>query len=300
MGPGVKKQLALPMDEGKLGDPHAGVDPRFIPKKFKELHMDLQDITRLNLDMDSITVALTSHWLRQIELHHGVRASLEDVTEWSMHRIEPFKKAGLKSEQIYDYFFDRESFWAEAPVMPGAREFVKSLQPAIERGVLEVSFATTPSGGASAKAKIEWLERVFGKKYADKAYVGGPKGRIICDLLVDDRLRTAEELLSQQPQAHALVPVYPYVQTDLDRIALWSRANVTNREFPTCEVEMNKPSGVVGPIEKGERRLHFVPDPERSPGIMWQEAKAILHRIIRSKVGERRWEILLEDKVVMS
>lgn len=248
------------------------------------------DVTRVTIDMDNVFVDLLSHWLRQVELHHGVSATVEDVTEWSMHRIEPYKAANLKSAQIYDYFFDREAFWAEAPVMPGARQFLKDLQPLIDRGFLEANFASTPSGGASAKAKIEWLERVAGKKYADKAYIGGPKGRIITDLLIDDRLRTAEEVLSEQPQAQVLVPVYPYVEADLQRIKTYREAGLTNREFPTCEAEQANLTC----------RLHLIPDPVRRPGLMWQAAMEIIHRIIRGKIGETRWANIVQDGLVIS
>lgn len=253
--------------------------------------MSVQDVTRVTIDMDNVFVDLLSHWLRQVELHHGVPATVEDVTEWSMHRIGPYKTAGLKSSQVYEYFFDREAFWAEAPVMPGARQFLKDLQPLIERGFLEANFASTPSGGASAKAKIEWLERVAGKKYADKAYIGGPKGRIITDLLIDDRLRTAEEVLTEQPQARVLVPVYPYVDADLERIKTWRAANITNREFPTCELEQaNAISG----------RLHLVADPVRTPGLMWTRARFLINQIIRSKVGEARWtNVVVADGLVL-
>jgi 5'-nucleotidase len=158
---------------------------------------------RIKVDMDAILVDLTPYWLDCIAKDTGVVETIENITQWSLHKCGKLIPLGAKV--VYDYL-QKPGFFLNAPEIPTALETVKKWQDAGH----DVMIATSPSGPTSIKEKYEWLEaKAPWLKSTDIAMINR-KEELHGDLLVDDHPETGNKFLISNPNAIVLGIEYEY------------------------------------------------------------------------------------------
>lgn len=106
---------------------------------------------RIGVDMDGILVDMLPSWLENLNFGYGLDITIEDVTQWDMHKIDKCKH--LSPKNVYEAF-DYERFWTELLPMPGAIEAFKFLNENHD-----VFIVTAVPGGVAASGKIRWLQK---------------------------------------------------------------------------------------------------------------------------------------------
>jgi 5'(3')-deoxyribonucleotidase len=110
----------------------------------------------------------------------GLDLSLVEKGNWDV-----FKQAGCNLKDVWAKI-DNYEFWANLPVIPGAKEFVAQVQ----EHYLSVTILTSSSWSSDCpKGKMDWLRKHFG--HGTKALVGyGGASKAVCakpgNLLIDD------------------------------------------------------------------------------------------------------------------
>src|SRR5438128_3961959 len=105
----------------------------------------------IKVDMDAIMVDLTPYWLECIAKDTGVVETIENITQWNLHKCG--KLVALGAKVVYDYL-QKPGFFLNAPEIPTALAIVKSWQDADH----DVVIATSPSGPISIIEKYGWWE----------------------------------------------------------------------------------------------------------------------------------------------
>lgn len=158
---------------------------------------------RLRVDMDAILVDLTPYWLRCIAADHGVEETIDNITQWNLHKCG--KLVQLGAVKVYDYL-KKPGFFLNAPEIPTALETVKRWQDSGH----EVLIVTSPSGPVSIKEKFEWFEAHTPWLKADQVIMTSHKQEIRGDVLIDDHPDTGLKYLEAWPEALVLGIEYPY------------------------------------------------------------------------------------------
>lgn len=194
----------------------------------------------LLLDADGVLVDFLPHWLNYLNLFHGIDLKPEQVTKYALHETNAAK--AFDKKLIYEPF-KRPGFFATAPMMPGARDFIKKLQDlemkALDNGgeqEFQFFIVTHPSGADSAKEKYEWVERAFGDDI--KIIMTKHKYMIAGDILVDDCVENVHKFLEHRPRSLGLIPNTPYLSNELKRFNM-------AYQTPNCRV-LSDPTGRSG------------------------------------------------------
>lgn len=178
--------------------------------------------------MDGVLVDFVPHWLNYLNLFEGIDLKPEHMTKYALHEthagMAAVKELKGDTKPLYRPF-TTPGFFRTAPMMPGAREFIKKLQElemkAIDDGQdqeFQFFIVTHPSGADSAKEKIEWLEKTFGPDI--KCIMTKHKYMINGDMLVDDCVEYVAKFIKHQPTAKALIPFTTYLDNELKRFGM--------------------------------------------------------------------------------
>ena len=172
----------------------------------------------LLLDMDGVLVDFVPHWLNYLNLFQGIDIKPEEVTKYALHETHAGQKAlDGRPKSILNTPFTTPGFFRTAPMMPGAREFIRALQD-FDPEDFQFFIVTHPSGGDSAKEKYEWVEGTFGPNIniimtKHKYLIGG-------DMLVDDCVEYVHKFLAHGKKRKALIPFTTYLPNELKRFGM--------------------------------------------------------------------------------
>tara|TARA_R100001530_G_scaffold55615_1_gene40780 strand:+ start:202 stop:801 length:600 start_codon:yes stop_codon:yes gene_type:complete len=128
------------------------------------------------LDMDGVICDFLNPAARAVDLD----LSLVPKGHWDV-----FAQAGCDVDEVWGKI-DNYEFWANLPVIPGAKEFVAQLQ----EHCLSVTILTSSAWSSDGpKGKMDWLRKHFGK--GTKAYICyGGASKALCakpnSILIDD------------------------------------------------------------------------------------------------------------------
>lgn len=172
----------------------------------------------LLIDMDGVLVDFVPHWLNYLNLFEGIDLKPEHMTKYALHETEA-GAAAVKGNDVKALYrpFTTPGFFRTAPMMPGAREFIRKLQELERTRAFQFFIVTHPSGPDSAKEKIEWLEKTFGPV---KTIMTNHKYLINGDMLVDDCVEYVHRFIRAQPNAKALIPFTTYLDNELNRFGM--------------------------------------------------------------------------------
>lgn len=175
----------------------------------------------LLLDMDGVLVDFVPHWLNYLNLFEGIDIKCEEVTKYTLHETHAGQRelTALAGRTVKNFKspFKMPGFFRTAPMMPGARKFIKELQVFERTEAFEFFVLTSPSGGVSAKEKMEWLEATFGPV---KTIITDHKHMVAGDILVDDCPEKIRGWLRHHPAGKGLIPWTPYLNNELLRFGM--------------------------------------------------------------------------------
>ena len=108
---------------------------------------------RINVDIDNVSSPMAEHVLNAINTKYGSNYTIEDIKEW----YQKFKHGNKTIDYTKELFsnFNKPGFLSSAPVMPGAKEGIKTL---LDRGD-EVSFLTGRHSKYMPETK-EWAKQI--------------------------------------------------------------------------------------------------------------------------------------------
>lgn len=158
---------------------------------------------RIRCDMDAILVDLAPYWLRCIAADHGVEETIDNITQWNLHKCG--KLAQLGAQKVYEYL-KRPGFFRNAPQIPGGLDQLKIWQDAGH----DVMVVTSPSGPISIAEKFEWFEIHAPWLKSEHIVMMNRKSEIRGDVLIDDHPETGVKYLQEWPEALVLGIEYPY------------------------------------------------------------------------------------------
>lgn len=154
-------------------------------------------------DMDAILVDLTPYWLECIAKDTGVVESIDNITQWNLHKCGKLLPLGAKV--VYDYL-QKPGFFLNAPEIPTALDRLKQLS---EDGH-EITILSSPSGPISAKEKWEWLNAKAPWIKNESIGLFNKKTMVQADVLIDDHPETVVKYAQKWPEALVLGIKYPY------------------------------------------------------------------------------------------
>lgn len=170
----------------------------------------------LLLDMDGVLVNFVPHWLNYLNLFEGIDIKPSEVTKYTLNETPAGKReiGKVAGRDVKNFIspFKTPGFFRTAPMMPGAREFIRSLQSLERNCAFEFYVLTSPSDGTSAKEKIEWLDGTFGPV---KTIVTKHKHLVRGDYLVDDYPQNVREWLRYNPGGFGMMPISTYLDNEL-------------------------------------------------------------------------------------
>lgn len=167
------------------------------------------------LDMDGVLVDFVPHWCNYLNLFEGVDIRPDQVTKYALHDCNVV--AGVPKEALYRPF-QTKGFFRTAPMMPGARAFIKKLQALESEEDFQFFIVSHPAGPDSAKEKLEWLDGTFGPDI--KCIFTKHKYMVAGDLLVDDCVEYVKKFLAHQPKARAIIPDTSYLKNEIKRFGV--------------------------------------------------------------------------------
>lgn len=162
---------------------------------------------RILIDLDGVVADLHEKWLRVYNEEWDDSLTKADITSYDMHEV--VKPAC--DTRIYE-IITRLGFYDDLEPIPGAVEAVRLLA---ERH--EVLVCSAPAGADSARAKLEWCERVLGMS-RKSVVLTHRKELINADVLIDD---DPSNLLAFHPSGRVAVG-YPYNQFIRHRVDFWA------------------------------------------------------------------------------
>lgn len=156
-------------------------------------------IKKIALDMDGVLANMMPYLLYLLNRYHGEKLTLEDVTEWDIHKA----CKNCTPEECYQYF-DEPGFFRHLPLMPGAQNAVKALQ---RQGFEIVIISTTKHGQSD---KLHWLSKNLPTIDLDNVFMGKNKYHIAADVFVDDSIDNLEKYKAAHPGALVICFDAPY------------------------------------------------------------------------------------------
>lgn len=192
------------------------------------------------LDMDGVLVDLLPWWLKTIAETTGVVATEADVTQWKLHKAQPYVTAGVTPKQVYDDCFNRIEFWENAPPNHDLLAVIEGLRQEQGMGRCEWLIVSSPANAISAAGKTNWVKRWLGDQAVRRLVLCDKKEFVHGDIIVDDRDDNVSDFLSVNDRARAIVPVYPYLNKS-KLLRFGNRVVYTNSMSELClriETEM--------------------------------------------------------------
>jgi 5'(3')-deoxyribonucleotidase len=158
---------------------------------------------RIKVDMDAICVDLTPYWLECIAKDTGVVETIDNITQWNLHKCG--KLVALGAKVVYDYL-QKPGFFLNAPEIPTSLAIIKSWQDSDH----DVMIATSPSGPISIIEKYGWWEAKAPWMKSTNIAMINRKEELHGDVLVDDHPETGNKFLIENPDALVLGIEYEY------------------------------------------------------------------------------------------
>jgi 5'-nucleotidase len=156
---------------------------------------------RLLIDMDGVTADLVSHWIALINRYHGEKLTVEDVTDWYVHKIT----RNTTKEQV-DEFLKDPGFFRHLDPIPQALATLKQLMAEGH----DVIFVTHCKFGHEDKRV--WIEHHLPGFPMENIIFAERKELVIGDLLLDDGLHNLEAWQEAHPNGVAVCFDTPYNQ----------------------------------------------------------------------------------------
>lgn len=158
---------------------------------------------RIIVDMDCILTDLFTPIFRILDKEFGIRAAVEDLTQWDMVKCSPLDQ--MPARDLYG-IFRRPGFFRNLEPLPGALEGFRSLYDAGH----ELVIVSTPTGPESAGDKYRWLAEHLPYLPEKDVFLGSHKHMVKADVIIDDRGETLERYHQEWPQALCLGIHFPY------------------------------------------------------------------------------------------
>lgn len=166
------------------------------------------------IDVDGVVAETLTYWLDVIHSKTGVRATIEDIKVWELHKSPAL--AEVPAQFIYSRLQD-PGFYEAIPMVPHADEFCKKLQDDGHK----VYFVTARHGKVSMPETLSWFEKHMPWVKENQVGFFYDKERIKADVIIDDKAETLMAYQKEWPDAILLAPSYPYnecVKDDVIRI----------------------------------------------------------------------------------
>lgn len=128
-------------------------------------------------DLDGVVADLLTKWLADYNREWGDWLEPRHLKSYELHH-HVLPECG---RQVYD-IIRRPGYFDDLEPVPGAVEAVRALQAG---GRHEIAICSAATGPDSARAKIQWCERVLGLS-ARQVIITGRKNWVAADVLVDD------------------------------------------------------------------------------------------------------------------
>jgi 5'-nucleotidase len=166
-------------------------------------------VRRICVDMDEVMADTLSEHLRRYNQEFDESITTEDLTGKGLWEVTP-----LDRQQQLRAFLDAEDFFEDLPLMPGAREVLKTLTERFEIYVATQAMTVPNSLGP----KYRWLQRHFPFIPPTNYVFCGNKCILRADYLIDDLPRNLQRF-----EGHGLLYTAPHNQnvTGYTRVANW-------------------------------------------------------------------------------
>jgi len=159
---------------------------------------------RILIDLDGIVCDTYPYWLDHIFFHTGIRAGVEDLTQWDISKCPPL--TNVPAEVINSRLQDPGFYLGIKPIL-GAQEYIKRLH---DEGH-EIYFVTARHGDTSMPETIQWMAIHFPWIITDKQVNFVYDKHIIRgDVLIDDKAQTLIRYGEEYPFATLMAIEYPY------------------------------------------------------------------------------------------
>jgi len=158
---------------------------------------------RIIIDMDGITCDSLPHWLDRIHAQTGVRAKMEDITQWALEKCPPLDQVDPK--HIFSRLQD-PGFIFSIPPMEGAINVINNL---MDDGH-EVYLVTARHGPQSMPETLKWVELYLPRIGEKNLVFCYHKHLIPADVIIDDKAETLVKYKLAHPNSLCLGIKYAY------------------------------------------------------------------------------------------